>query len=206
MLAVLSRGTLSGAHAVSVGFWGENLTRDRIVLLAGAAGVVAGVAMMLVIVLVAAARRRSRRRWEDSRRLAFVRMYQAVDSLALADDGFAESILVPGQAIAWLRGLRDAYAEAVLLARRRRTTKTLDNLFRTAAQLASVDGRDCEPLLREVHDETGRFFRAARRELGLPRGKWISYEESRAWQELPSLRRYTTEDLDLPDADRLVDQ
>jgi hypothetical protein len=190
----------------------EQLTEQPALLWAGFIGAfVAGIAVAALTRLVFS-RKRDRHRWDETRRLAFVRVYQSVDALTTGDDsatalqvgGLSDDI--GGARAQRLRSLREAYAESAMLVRRKKTAAALDDLFVAASHLVNWEARNSDAVLREIHEATGRFFQAARRELGMPRGRWRTSDAARAWQEFSLLHRTPIEEIDLVESESLVDR
>ena len=158
-----------------------NLTKPQAVLAAGLIGaggaVVAGIATSIVTQLVIM-RKQDSRRWDEARRSAYSRLFKSVETLwaLYGDDG------VPPEDTAseeknWDE-LREAYSEASLLAKSMRMVRAIDELFDATTAFRTLNDRAWSEVDRAFHEREGEFYQAARKELGLPKGQWLPFEES----------------------------
>ncbi|QKW14259.1 hypothetical protein [Verrucosispora sp. NA02020] len=121
-----------------------------------------------------------KRRWEETRRSAYARMYRAVMA---AWDAYDEAGKEPEEwaTVGESRAeIRDAYTEAALLVRHRRTDRALDDVYDASSYLWARRGRGWEQVDRHLYDAQARFLEAVRKELRMPALRSESYEEYKA--------------------------
>jgi hypothetical protein len=158
----------------------SSLTQPQAVLLAGLVGA-CGALLVATVTQVLTFRGQDKRRWEETRRLTYARFYSAVTAAWDAYDQNGEE-WEDDETISRLRAeIRDVYSETSLIVRTRSADRALYELHQATAFLWSRRGRGWEQVERQLHDATGRFLVAARKELGMPNTIAMeSYEEYKA--------------------------
>jgi predicted transglutaminase-like cysteine proteinase len=130
-------------------------------------------------------------RWDENTRLAYIRTYQAARAVAFAYDADGETVQSDDDVHGLIVAFNDAYAEAILMAKSRRTDIALDNLMEAIGNFSSTKATGPEKH-RVFQEATTDFYRCARHDLRLPRHPTVSFDDiSRRSQENSALPRPT---------------